>query len=173
MSRSLGQIIGDGLQQSLNYSRGLLEGVSAESFARMAAPGGHVVQSNHPAFIYGHLSLYGPRIIGYAGGDAPEIPEQFSQLFTKGAECQDDVDGTLYPAMDVITDFYLSGYEAALDAIRSADDDRLQQPNPAEGPMAEKFPTVGSMCNFISCGHMMIHLGQMSAWRRMQGMAPA
>lgn len=173
MSRSLGQIIGDGLQLSLNYSRGLLEGVSADSFARMAAPGGQVIQSNHPAFIYGHLSLYGPRIIGFAGGSAPETPEGFAELFTKGAECQDDVDGTIYPAMNVITDFYFQGFEAALEAIRQADDERLQQPNPGPSPMAEKFPTTGSMCNFLGAGHMMIHLGQMSAWRRMQGMAPA
>ncbi len=173
MSRSPGQTIGDGLQLSLNYARRLLDGVSADSFARLASPGGQIVASNHPAFLYGHLSLYSPRIISMAGGQPPETPDGFEELFVKGTECRDDADGLIYPSMDVITGFFFNGYDAALEAIRGADDAVLQQPNPASGPMAEKFPTAGSMCSFLSCGHLMVHLGQMSAWRRMQGIGPA
>ena len=46
-------------------------------------------------------------------------------------------------------------------------------PNPAEGRMRELFPTLGSVHCFYAGGHMMSHLGQFSAWRRMEGMKPA
>ena len=35
------------------------------------------------------------------------------------------------------------------------------------------FPTAAAMFSFFLCGHPMMHLGQWSAWRRVQGMPPA
>ena len=70
MNRSIGNTIGDSLSLSLAYARRMLAGVTPSTFARYAAPGNQVVESNHPAFVYGHLSLYGSRIIEQLGGDA-------------------------------------------------------------------------------------------------------
>jgi hypothetical protein len=39
--------------------------------------------------------------------------------------------------------------------------------------MRELFPTIGSVQAFYCGGHMMMHLGQMSAWRRMEGLGTA
>ena len=36
-----------------------------------------------------------------------------------------------------------------------------------------KFPTAGAMLGFYVGGHFMIHIGQMSAWRRAVGLGPA
>lgn len=173
MSCFQGRAIADGLKLSLGYAQQLLDGVTSEAFARFAAPGGELVESNHPAFIYGHLSLYSPRIIQFCGGQAEPIPEGFNELFSNKAKCQDDVDGSIYPEMQQITDFFFDGHNAALEVVQGTDDEVLNQSNPAPGPMAEKFPTVGSMCNFISAAHIMLHMGQMSAWRRMQGLGSA
>jgi hypothetical protein len=175
MSRSLGNTIADSLVLTLDYAQRLRAGLTAERFARFAAPGGQTVESNHPAFVYGHLCLYGPRIIEQLGGDAAAIhpPEKFAQVFSKDATCVDDPDGAIYPAMDEILQVFDHGYEAALAALRAADDELLQQPNPLEGRMAELFPTLGSLQNFYVGGHAMMHLGQLSAWRRMEGLAPA
>jgi hypothetical protein len=173
MGRSLGNVIGDSLELALGYSERLLTDVSPEQFARFATPGGAEVVSNHPAFVYGHLSLYGPRILEQLGAAAPTVPEHFVKVFSKDATCQDDVDGTIYPAMDAVTTLFFEGYRAAVMALRTASDDQLQVPNPMGGPMAEKFPTLGSMHNFYVGGHMMLHLGQVSAWRRMQGLGAA
>ena len=57
MTRSLGNIIADSLAVSLAYGERLLAGVSGERFARFSTPGGVVIASNHPDFVYGHLSL--------------------------------------------------------------------------------------------------------------------
>lgn len=173
MSRSLGNTIGDSLQLSLGYAERLLKDVSPEQFGRFARADGKPIESNHGAFIYGHLSLYAPSILSDLGLNAPEIPDGFQSGFSKDAKCADDVDGTLYPEMEKITTFFFDGYRAALEALRAADDEIFQQPNPLGGGMAEKFPTLGSMHNFYVGGHMMIHMGQMSAWRRMLGLGPA
>ena len=61
----------------------------------------------------------------------------------------------------------------AVNALREAKDETLQQANPGEGRMVELFPTIGSMHAFYAGGHMMVHLGQLSAWRRMQGLGAA
>jgi len=73
--------------------------------------------------------------------------------------------------MDAITTFYFDAWNLALEKLREADDEVLQQPT--EGSMAERFPTLGSVLNFYSSGHMMMHLGQMSAWRRMHKLGPS
>lgn len=173
MARSQGEIISDGLKLSIGYAEQLLQGVTAENFGRLASPGGTLVHSNHPAFVYGHLALYPARVMGFLGGTAPEAPPEFATLFARGAECVDDADGTVYPAMDVITHSFFSGYRTILDAVPQVSEEVLSRPNPAGGVMAEKFPSVGSISNFMCSGHMMLHLGQISAWRRMQGLGPA
>ncbi len=165
--------IADGLRLSIAHARQLLDGVPADQFARFAAPGGTPIVSNHPAFIYGHLALYAPRVVEMCGGSPEPAPEGFEALFANGVECVDDVDGTVYPQQDVITGAFFDAYDAALQAIRKAEDAVLDQPNPLGGTLVERFPTIGSMCSFMSCGHLMLHLGQMSAWRRMQGLGPA
>jgi hypothetical protein len=173
MPRSLGNVIADALGLSLGYAERLLRDVPADRFPRLAAPGGTVVESNHPAFIYGHLSLYAPKILQQIGHPAPTVPEQFEIRFSKDARCVDDPDLDLYPPMEQIVEFFHEGHRMVSGALRSTSDDLLQQPNPALGRMRELFPTIGSVQAFYCGGHMMMHLGQMSAWRRMEGMPAA
>ena len=95
MSRSLGNVIADSLQLSLGYAERLLKNVPADRAGRFAVPGGVIVESNHPAFIYGHLSLYAPKILRLIGHPAPPIPDGFELVFSKDAKCVDDADGDL------------------------------------------------------------------------------
>ena len=173
MSQTRGEVIADGLKLSIGHAQQLLDGVPADQFARLATPGGTVVDSNHPAFIYGHLALYASRVVQMSGRKATLAPDNFDGLFSNKATCVDDADGSVYPSMDVITEVFFTGYQSALDAVTAASDEALAHPNPAGGKLTERFPTIGSMCNFLSCGHIMMHMGQMSAWRRMQGMGAA
>ncbi len=159
MSRSLGNTIADSLSLSLTYGKRMLTGVTPLIFARFARPGGHSVESNHAAFVYGHLSLYAARVVEQLGGDASAIQPApaFVAAFSKDAQCQDDPDGTIYPPMDEVTDAFFKNYEAAMAALRVAPDEPLQQANPAGGRMTELFPTIGSMQAFYVGGHMMFH----------------
>ncbi len=171
--RSLGNIMADSLELSLSYAERMLQDVTAEQFPRFAVVNGQTVESNHGAFIYGHLSLYGPRILTQLGLEAPQVPAVFETAFSKDAKCVDDPQATIYPPMSEITALFFEGYRAAVAALRSASDDALQIPNPMPGRMTDLFPTMGSMHNFYVGGHMMMHMGQMSAWRRMLGLGPA
>jgi hypothetical protein len=173
MTRSLGNIIADSLAVSLGYGERLLAGVSSERFARFATPGGMVVASNHPSFIYGHLALYAPKVLRQIGHPAPAVPEHFELTFSKDAACRDDPDGDLYPAMEEVLAFYREGYRMVIGGLRSTPNDAFEVPNPTEGRMRELFPTIGSVQTFYCGGHMMMHLGQMSAWRRMEGLGAA
>jgi hypothetical protein len=175
MSRSLGNVIADSLELGLGYAERLLAGVTPDQFARFAAPGGQQIASNHGAFLYGHLALYSPRIVGQLGGDAAAVtpPARYGELFSKDAVCRDDPSGTLYPSMDEIVQQFFGGYRAAVLALRGASDAAFAAPNPLGGPLAERFPTLGSMHAFYAGGHLMVHLGQMSAWRRMWGLPAA
>jgi hypothetical protein len=58
-------------------------------------------------------------------------------------------------------------------ALRSTPDATFEQANPATGRMAQLFPTLGSVQAFYCGGHLMMHLGQMSTWRRIEGMGAA
>lgn len=175
MTSNTGNIIADSLQFSVNYAKRLLTGVTAEQFARLAAPGGVIIHSNHAAFTLGHLSLYAPRIIEQVGQDATGVAPtpEFVSLFSKEAQCVDDPQGAIYPSMEVVTVQFFDSYGAAIDALRTADDSMLLAPNPVSGRMGELFPTIGSVQNFYASGHLLIHLGQMSAWRRALGLPPA
>lgn len=173
MNRSLGNIIADSLGVSLGYADRLLKDVPAERFRRFAAPGGVLVASNHPAFTYGHLSLYAPKILLQLGYPAPATPEDFELVFSKDAVCRDDPEGDLYPPMDAVIGFFRESYRMVTGALRSSPSAVFETPNPAEGRMRELFPTIGSVQVFYCGGHMMQHLGQMSAWRRMEQLSAA
>ncbi len=172
MAQNIGNMIAASCSLGISYADRLLTDVQPEHFARFACPGGVMVTSNHPAFIFGHLSLYAPRIVEQLGGnvDAARPPKNFECLFSKDATCQDDPNGTIYPAKDIIVDTFYTGIRAALEILHSTDDELFRQENPTEGPLRDRFPTLGAMHAFYVSGHMMNHFGQMSAWRRMMGL---
>ena len=53
------------------------------------------------------------------------------------------------------------------------DDETFLKPNPNEGRMKELFPTIGAAVTFYLGGHVQMHLGQISAWRRAMGLTAA
>lgn len=173
MNRSTGNCIADSLDLCVGYAERLLKDVTADNFARLASPGGTPIDSNHPAFVLGHLALYAPRILRDLGAEAAAIPEGFEAVFSKDAKCVDDPEAMIYPAMDSVRTVFIEGYRAASAALRAAADETFQRPNPNPGRLAELFPSLGSMHAFYCGGHMMMHLGQLSAWRRMAGLGAA
>ena len=171
----VGSFIAPGARLGLSYAERLLAGVSPQNFGRLARPGGVAVQSNHPAFVVGHLSLYPARVMTNlklpAGRTA--APAAYDALFKPGVECQDDPHGQIYPAMAEMARFFTESYKAAIAAVEAAADELFDLPNPTEGRSREMFPTVGAAVTFYLIGHVQMHLGQVSAWRRAMGLPPA
>lgn len=133
------------------------------------------VRTNHPAFVYGHLAIYPDRAVFPLLGrtDLVKPSDDFAALFKGGLECRDDPRCTIYPAMETILARYFERNEAALAAVAEATDKDLSKPLPADHFFAGKVPTVGGVLNFLLNAHPMMHLGQVSAWRRMMGLGSA
>jgi len=151
-----------------------LKDVTAAQFSRKPSLGGKIIDTNSPAFVYGHLALYPAGLAQMLGLASPKLakPPGFEELFAAGKPCVDDPGPTIYPAMPVITEAFFTQYKTLLDLLPGVSDDHLNSPNPREGRMKEMFPTVGGMVMFMLCSHVMMHMGQISAWRRCFGLGP-
>jgi len=152
----------------------LCKDIPGDRFARLAVADGEPIISNHPGFVIGHMSMYPAycveAITGNTGSAA--YPDSYEELFVKGAECRDDNKGLIYPNKDDLLTVFAATHKAAAEAIADMDDARLTAPNPIER-LVERFPTLGSILVFFMQGHAMMHLGQLSAWRRMERMGSA
>lgn len=158
----------------VGYAQMLLAGVNDEECSRFARIGDTVIESNHPAFILGHLTLYPTRVVGQLGEDIQTVapPDNYEKLFSHEAKCVDDPDRKIYPPLDEITAVMMDGYGKAIKLLEATADDAFLAENPIER-LRERFPTLGSALGFYVGGHMMMHLGQMSAWRRAMGLGSA
>jgi hypothetical protein len=113
-------------------------------------------------------------VVSELGGDATAIKpsSKFEALFSPSATCLDDPDGTLYPPMNEITEKFFAAHDAAIQTLLASDDALFTAENPNER-MRTRFSTLGAMHAFYLGGHMMIHMGQFSAWRRALGLGAA
>lgn len=157
------------------YAERLLTGVSPAMAARKPRNAeGVLIEMNHPVFALGHLSLYSGRMLALIGADATaaKTPDAWEALFKAGAPCHDDPTGVIYPSLAEVTERFFAGVDAGLAALEGVRDDVLARPNPNEA-MRSRFPCVGDMVNFMTSGHVLMHLGQVSAWRRCMGLGSA
>ncbi len=171
----LGSMIADASSVGLRYAKRLIDNIPDDLFSKMARPGNQLIVSNHPAFGIGHLCLYPSRVTELLGKPTAEsqAPANYSALFSKDAQCQDDPAGSVYPPKGELVSVFERTYEAAINSLRECDDQLLMVPNPVDSPIRAVCPTLGSMLMFYMTGHVMSHLGQISTWRRMQGLPPA
>lgn len=163
------------LARTKELAAALLKDVKDSDFSTMPKSDGKVINTNHPAFIYGHLSLYPKTIMDLLGldGSSIEHPENFAELFMHGVECKDDHDGSIYPSRDEIVSYFERAHETVIAKIQELDDETLNTPFTGEGWHVDFAKTPASMCIFMLHDHYMFHLGQMSAWRRCFGLGHA
>lgn len=159
---------------SRGYAERLLVGIPANQFARKATVNGKVIDANHPAWVYGHLATYPAKAAAMLGLDASKFaaPAAFEGLFKDGQPCNDDASGTMYPAMESITTAFFRTHDALIQALATADDAILIQSTPDE-KARERFPLLGGRLLFMCNNHIMMHLGQISTWRRCMGLPAA
>lgn len=170
----IAQIIVASGKLSRLYGERLLAGVKPEQFARKASVNGKVIDSNHPAWVYGHLATYPAKIAAMVGLDPARCaaPANFEALFQDKTECRDDPSGTIYPAMETITSAFFKSHDALFAALAEVEDAKLTAPTPDE-KARERFPLLGSRVLFMCNNHPTMHLGQISAWRRAMGLPAA
>lgn len=171
---SLAAAILDQTGTMLAYAEGLLKGVTQETFARKPEGKSGVVDTNHPAFVFGHLALYPQKICQLVGIDdaGTAAPAGYEELFAAGKECQDDPDGTIYPKMDEILAAFNTGYKTAIARIAGLSNEDLAAPHPLDSDFGKRFSSRAAIANFMLGPHPFMHIGQISAWRRCMGLGP-
>lgn len=153
---------------SLGFADATLKDVKASDFGKM--PSG--VKCNTPAFVFGHLATYPDRILEMIGRPELAKPDQkFMDLFSAGKECVDDPKGTTYPPMEEIVKRFRDRHAALVGVLAEVTDETFAKPNPNE-KMKDRFPTLGIMVTFMMTSHIMMHMGQISTWRRCMGLGP-
>jgi len=152
----------DAYEKNLTYAKRLAGDLPNEWICEQPSDG-----VNHPAWIVGHLALTSDRMAGQRLlGLSPQLPDNWTGLFGPGTVPSSD--RTEYPLMeDLLT--ALRGIHAHLDrAVRGHDPQHMSQPI-QDDELAGMFPTVGHGLMQVLVRHEMLHLGQFSQWRRIQG----
>src|SRR4051794_19585865 len=143
---------------------GLLVGdVADERMADQPVPG-----VNHPAWVLGHLAYSADGGVALAGGEK-SLPAEWTSHYGPGSKVS-PARGD-YPPRDDLLAAAEQGFERLRGVAAAAGADRLAQPN-ANPRMKDALPTAGDVVAFLLTGHLGVHLGQLSAWRRMTGRPP-
>ena len=151
------------LEKTAGYGQSLMADIDPDTFVHMPSPG-----FNHPAFNYGHLSLYPNRCLEMVGRADAMIELPFdAEHYEQGAECVEQ-DGR-YASMDVLTGTFIETHQRLVEVLPGVDPDCLRVELP-EGRYRDFFGTVGNALTFMTCSHTMMHLGQVSMWRRAMGL---
>lgn len=171
---SLATAIIDVTGPMLGYAEGLLKDVKPETFARKPVGKAGVIDTNHPAFVYGHLAIYPERIAQLAAIDnlGWQAPAGWADIFGAGKVCQDDPDGSIYPKMQEITGAFFDGYRTVIARVSELSDEHLAAHHGIESDFGKKFRSRAAIVNFMLGAHTFMHIGQISAWRRCMGLGP-
>lgn len=147
---------------NMGYAQKLIGDLRPEQFTLQPAPG-----MNHPAWVLGHLGLV-ERMAGQLLGLDQPVSDEEQGLFGIGSA--PTAEAGRYPPGSALMDLWAAAH-AAVDAALAAEGTQahFNAVFPMES-MRGMFPTVGDGVVFMSTAHVGIHLGQISAWRRVLGL---
>lgn len=151
-------------RMSLDYALSLAKDIPDDRWSEVAIDG-----ATHPGFIYGHLAIYPNRILGgFMGREDLVVPCPFDEeALQAGADCAGDP--SLYPKKSVVMPYFESSYKKVLETIPSMSAESIEAENPIEG-FRERLPLAGAAVAFMVNNHIMMHMGQVSHWRRAIGL---
>ena len=155
------QIILNNFAFNLFYMKKLTEDIASDKMCEQ--PFG---LANHPAWVIGHLALANSNIGQMIGGE-PSISPEWKELFDMGSKPVSDP--SKYPDKTVLLAAFEKGHQQFSNAYEHATQAALDAPLPME-ELRELFPTIGQFVVFAMTSHEGIHIGQLTAWRRAQGL---
>jgi len=147
----------------MHYCRMLAGDIAEERLTEQPLPG-----VNHPAWIRGHLALTADFAAGLLGADKV-LPAAWQPLFGPGSKTS--ASRSVYPSKDVLLQAVEHGFERLRRKAATATPEQLSRPT-TNARAKEALPTAKEMVAFLLTGHLGIHLGQFSSWRRMIGLPP-
>ena len=147
----------------VGFGQRLLSEIPDERMTEQPLPG-----VNHPAWILGHLALTADGVGEMFGGKIT-LPAEWRTLFGQGTQPSSVRSG--YPSKSELLRAFEECHHRLREQVAAAGPELLAQPT--TNPRArEAFPTLKELAAFILTGHVGVHLGQLSSWRRMIGLPP-
>ena len=142
-----------------DYGQKLVADLSEQQMVVQPGPG-----ANHPAWVLSHLNAYHPVIECIIKGEAFEDPKDHPF----GMKSKPEADRSIYASKDELVADYIKGHDAVAAALSAAGDDVFNNTINLERWL-KVLPTAGVALPYLMALHENIHLGQLSAWRRVQG----
>lgn len=124
---------------------------------------------NHPAWSLGHLVNSAHECYPMIGMTS-DLPDGWGAPFKAGTP--PNPDPAANPSKEDLLSRFRAAHEALSKALPNIDAATLSKEHPSEGAR-KYFPTVGDHIIYMMTAHEMDHLGQLAAWRRAMGLAPA
>ena len=151
-------------KKNLDYGQKLVADLDQDQMISQPAPKGEAA-SNHPAWVLSHLNVYMPLVSKALAGESFEDPKEHEF----GMQSKPLSDASVYASKDKLIGDYVSFHEKVIGQMEAGDDSifdtKVQLPR-----WQPVMPTVGVLLPYLLCNHENMHLGQLSAWRRIQGM---
>lgn len=146
---------------NLGYATRLVADIPAEKMAFQPAPA-----MNHAAWVLGHLACTADMLGGLLGHD-PVCPPDWASLFDWNSTPTSDAG--CYPSKAVLLQALTDAHAQIAVALPSVPASRWSETTPLEA-VRGFLPTLGDCFVFVMAAHENMHLGQLSAWRRVQGL---
>ena len=147
---------------NLGYAKRLVADIPDNTMASQPSPG-----MNHAAWVLGHLACTAD-MLGAMIGVKPACPPEWAALFDWNSNPSSDANR--YPAKSVLLRALEDAHAGIAAALPGVAESRWSETTPLEA-IRGFLPTMGDCFVFVMAAHENMHLGQLSAWRRVQGMA--
>ncbi len=154
----------NGWNKNDDYAQRLIADLTAEQMTAQIAPADGE-PANHPAWILSHLNAYLPPIQSLIKGESFDDPKNHPF----GMLSKPELDPSIYADKDTLLAEWSAGHETVRQLLQSADDSIFEMDVQLER-WKDLMPKVGIALPYVMLCHENMHLGQISAWRRIQGM---
>ena len=146
---------------SLGYANRLVADTPDEMMVVQPSAG-----MNHAAWVLGHLACTADMLGGMIDLD-PVCPATWPAVFDWNSTPSSDV--SLYPSKATLLQTLAAAHAQIATALPSVPASRWSDETPLEA-VRGFLPTLGDCVIFVMAAHENMHLGQLSAWRRVQGL---
>lgn len=150
--------------KNLEYGPKLVADLSEEQMTLQPAPDGKPA-SNHPAWVFSHLNVYIPIIGSLIEGKEFEDPKPHRF----GMQSKPESGSGIYAPKQQLVDEFVKGHERVASLLKEKGSDCLDQDVKLER-WKPVMPKVAIALPYLMLVHENNHMGQVSAWRRIQGM---
>ena len=146
------------------YGASLIADLDQSQMTQQVAPDGQAA-ANHPAWVYSHLGVYVPVIEAIIKNETFADPKEHKF----GMQSKPSSDASLYASKEQLLADFESGHDRVAQLLQEAGDAVLDN-KITLARWEPVMPTASLALPYLMLNHENVHLGQISAWRRVQGL---